>query len=199
MSIAALKSVPQIRKNVIHQTSRLFAIQSCRYTTLRRANTAANTVDNGNVKNDHIRSIFDDNAAWRQNSLYKASSTAPVGLFENPHFSSVHGIDFATKQAIQRAQIIVERICNAPDNGTEEMAKIVKNLDRLSDTLCSVIDMAEFVRNAHPDQVVMEAANKAYGDLCSYMNTLNTDVRIHQVLGTSTQCPSCLLFMRLMY
>ncbi|CAO0790864.1 unnamed protein product [Mucor circinelloides] len=183
MSISALKSFPHIRKNVIHQASRLFAIQSCRYTTLRRANTATNTVENGSVKNDHIRSIFDDNAAWKQNSLYKASSTKPVGLFENPHFSSVHGIDFATKQAIQRAQIIVERICNAPDNGTQEMAKIVKNLDRLSDTLCSVIDMAEFVRNAHPDQVIMEAANKAYGDLCSYMNTLNTDVRIHQVLS----------------
>lgn len=199
MSMSALKSVPHIRRNVTHQASRLFAVQSCRYTTLRRANTATNTVDNGNVKNDHIRSIFDDNTAWKQNSMYKASSTAPVGLFENPHFSSVYGIDFATKQAIQRAQIIVERICNAPENGAEEMAKIVKNLDRLSDTLCSVIDMAEFVRNAHPDQVVMEAANKAYGDLCSYMNTLNTDVRIHQVLAIHTWCISGLLFMLYVY
>lgn len=182
MSISTLKSLPQFRKNVINQASRLFAIQSCRYATLRRANTATNTVENGNDKNDHIRSIFDDNAAWKHNLAYKTSSTKPVGLFENPHFSNIHGIDFATKQAIQRAQIIVERICNAPDNGPKEMAKIVKNLDRLSDTLCSVIDMAEFVRNAHPDQIIMEAANKAYGDLCSYMNTLNTDVRIHQVI-----------------
>ncbi|OAD71591.1 hypothetical protein PHYBLDRAFT_125851 [Phycomyces blakesleeanus NRRL 1555(-)] len=63
------------------------------------------------------------------------------------------------------------------------MQRVVKNLDRLSDTLCNVIDMAEFIRNAHPNPVLMEAANKAYSDLCSYMNTLNTDTRIHQVLS----------------
>ncbi|KAI8636919.1 hypothetical protein BD408DRAFT_376091 [Parasitella parasitica] len=182
MSISVIESLPQLRKNVIIKASRLIASQSSRFTTLRRANTATSTVENRKDKNDHLRSIFDDNTAWKQNSSYAASSE-PVGLFESPYFSNVHGIAFATQQAIQQAQIIVERICNAPDNGPEEMAKVVKNLDRLSDTLCVVIDMAEFVRNAHPDQVMMETANKAYGDLCSYMNTLNTDVRIFQVLS----------------
>lgn len=150
------------------------------YATLRRNQPGVTAIATG--EDDDLRSIFDDTTAWKQQSTLTRSTTAPSsGLFQNPHFSSVRDIDYASQQAIQQAQIIVERICNAPKNGHEEMVRIVKNLDRLSDTLCGVIDIAEFVRNAHPDPVVMEASNKAYGDLCSYMNTLNTDTRIHQV------------------
>lgn len=168
-------------KNVLKQSLRL--VSSRYYATLYRSHSATSaTVDDPTNNKDHLRIIFDDKNAWKFHSKIDSSSRQ-VGLFENPHFGNIHGIDYATKQAIQRAQIIVERICNAPQNGQEEMTKIVKNLDRLSDTLCSVIDLAEFVRNAHPDPHIMEAANKAYGDLCSYMNTLNTDVRIHKVEG----------------
>jgi intermediate peptidase len=186
MSISALKTLPKnisLRNSLTRQTSCLFASKRLNYSTLRRSNQATNTVEAPNEKEDYLRLIFDDNSLWRhQSKLHRnRDPSGSVGLFENVHFADIHGINYAAQQAIQRAQIIVERICNAPQNGPEEMIKIVKNLDRLSDTLCSVIDMAEFVRNAHPDGAVMEAANKAYGDLCSYMNTLNTDTRIHQV------------------
>ncbi|KAI9007930.1 hypothetical protein CLU79DRAFT_777608 [Phycomyces nitens] len=147
--------------------------------------------------NDYLRLIFDDKSIWKQHqtlsigkntskatTLYRSKNNRQLaGLFENPNFVDGPGFNYAAQQAIQRAQIIVERIWNAPENGPEEMQRVVKNLDRLSDTLCSVIDMAEFIRNAHPNPVLMEAANKAYSDLCSYMNTLNTDTRIHQVLS----------------
>jgi len=53
---------------------------------------------------------------------------------------------------------------------------VVKNLDRLSDMLCGVIDLAELVRNAHPDRAWVEAANNAYEALCEFMNVLNTHV-----------------------
>ncbi|KAF7731691.1 Mitochondrial intermediate peptidase [Apophysomyces ossiformis] len=143
--------------------------------------------------NDYLRLLFDDKDIWQQHreaaflstptksSFYNTNRSNKIGLFQNSNFVDAQGFDYATKQAIQRAQLIVERICKAPENGPAEMRKVVKNLDRLSDTLCSVIDMAELIRNAHPDEKIMEAANKTYSDLCSYMNTLNTDVRIHQV------------------
>jgi intermediate peptidase len=186
MSISHLKTLPRnvsLRNNLIKQISCLFASKRSNYSTLRRSNQVTNTVEAPNEKEDFIRMIFDDTSLWRSQSKSKKyrKKSGSVGLFENPHFADIHGINYAAQQAIQRAQIIVERICNAPQNGPEEMKKIVKNLDRLSDTLCTVIDMAEFVRNAHPDGAVMEAANKAYVDLCSYMNTLNTDTRLHQV------------------
>jgi intermediate peptidase len=180
MSISGLKRLPRsnlLKNGFLKPTCSLL---NRNYTTLRRAHPGIAPI--ATEKDDHIRLIFDDNTAWKhQSKVTRSAALANGGLFENPHFNSVYGIDYAAQQAIQQAQIIVERICNAPKNGQEEMVRIVKNLDRLSDTLCSVIDIAEFVRNAHPDPVIMEAANKAYGDLCSYMNTLNTDVRIHQV------------------
>lgn len=177
MSISILRSLKT--KNVLKQSLCLFS--SRHYATLHRAHTITSSSKDRSHDNDgHLRVIFDDKKAWKFNSKID-NSASQAGLFENPHFGDIHGIDYAAKQAIQRAQIIVERICNAPQNGYEEMTKIVKNLDRLSDTLCSVIDIAEFVRNAHPDPKIMDAANQAYGDLCSYMNTLNTDTRIHKV------------------
>jgi intermediate peptidase len=179
MSISGLKLLPRstLLKNALLKPT--CSLLNRNYATLRRAQPGIATITT--EKDDHIRLIFDDTAAWKHQSKIVRSASQNSGLFENPHFNSVYGIDYAAQQAIQQAQIIVERICNAPKNGHEEMTRIVKNLDRLSDTLCSVIDIAEFVRNAHPDPVIMEAANKAYGDLCSYMNTLNTDIRIHQV------------------
>ncbi|KAI8075771.1 hypothetical protein BDF21DRAFT_72733 [Thamnidium elegans] len=180
MSMLALKNLRRgipVRYSLLKQTSCLLYSKRLNHSTIQR------TVIEPTEKDDFIRKIFDDSSVWRIQSKTMKSPAHSVGLFENPHFTDIHGIEYATQQAIQRAQIIVERICNAPENGPEEMSRIVKNLDRLSDTLCSVIDMAEFIRNAHPDEVIMEAANKAYSDLCSYMNTLNTDTRIHNVLS----------------
>ncbi|KAI9310958.1 hypothetical protein BX666DRAFT_2002038 [Dichotomocladium elegans] len=135
--------------------------------------------------NEHLRMIFDDKDIWNQQRQLDShrGQHKPVGLLGSQHFTDTEGFAYATEQAIQRAQLIVERIWRAPENGPEEMKRVVKNLDRLSDTLCSVIDMAEFVRNVHPDDTIMEAANKAYNDLCFFMNTLNTDTRMHQVLS----------------
>jgi mitochondrial intermediate peptidase len=58
---------------------------------------------------------------------------------------------------------------------------VVKNLDRLSDMLCGVIDLAELVRNAHPDRLWAEAANHAYETLCEFMNVLNTHTGLYEV------------------
>lgn len=148
-------------------------------------NVNSSKLDPGNNSNEHLRLIFDDKDLWKQQRQLFAKTEAikPVGLLESTHFTNKEGFAYATEQAIQRAQLIVERIWRAPENGPDEMRRVVKNLDRLSDTLCSVIDMAEFVRNVHPDESIMEAANNAYNDLCFYMNTLNTDTRMHKVLS----------------
>ncbi|KAI8068616.1 hypothetical protein BC940DRAFT_318592 [Gongronella butleri] len=70
------------------------------------------------------------------------------------------------------------------------MRRVIVYLDQLSDTLCIVIDLAEFLRNAHPDPVLLDAANKAYTDLCTYMNTLNTDTRLYKVLADALSRPA---------
>lgn len=150
---------------------------------------------------EYLRLIFDDSQIWHfhchpphsvLNPLFQPALNNPsvrrspdrpafTGLFNNSDLGATRGFQRAADKALRRARLIVERICRAPQNGDAEMRKVVKNLDRLSDTLCSVIDMAEFIRNAHPDQDVMEESNRAFEELCSYMNSLNTDKRMHEV------------------
>ncbi|KAI8994919.1 hypothetical protein BDB01DRAFT_774603 [Pilobolus umbonatus] len=141
-----------------------------------------------NPQDEYLEKLFNSDLDCKQKVTWFGETVSPsslpsTGLFEHPYFTSTDGIEYAAKQAIQRAQILVERICNAPTNGPGEMRKVVLNLDRLSEILCSVIDMCEFIRNAHPTIDIMDAANLAYSELYSYMNTLNIDTRIHKTLS----------------
>jgi hypothetical protein len=116
-----------------------------------------------------------------------SSTVVPTGLFGQP--SLLHPSDFPTlaTRTTLRAKVLVERLCRpTPPPQNLEQAEIaflamVKNLDRLSDLLCGVIDLAELVRNVHPEPEWVEGANEAYEQLCEYMNELNTHVGLYEV------------------
>ncbi|KAF8274138.1 hypothetical protein EI94DRAFT_1768970 [Lactarius quietus] len=108
-------------------------------------------------------------------------SRVPTGLFGQPALSAL--------ATLIRAQLLTERIVRARQS-RDELLKAVKNLDRLSDMLCSVIDLAELVRNAHPDPEWVRSANEAYEQLCEYMNVLNTNVGLYETLRDVLSDPS---------
>ncbi|GJN93960.1 hypothetical protein Rhopal_007021-T1 [Rhodotorula paludigena] len=116
------------------------------------------------------------------------SSASPTGLFAQP--SLLHPSDFPllAHRTTLRAKVLVDRLCRpapAPtslDAAERAFLDRVKNLDRLSDLLCGVIDLAELVRNVHPDAEWVEGANAAYEQLCEYMNELNTHVGLYEGL-----------------
>lgn len=119
-----------------------------------------------------------------------SSSLPPSGLFNQPLLTSPAAFPPLARSTTLRAQVIVARICRprtAPQSVEEaehQFLAMVKALDRLSDLLCGVIDLAEVVRNVHPEAEWGEGANEAYEELCAYMNTLNTHVGLYQVSGT---------------
>jgi intermediate peptidase len=117
-------------------------------------------------------------------SLLPSSPFKVTGLFT--HRSLVHpGALLSLADAtLVRAQLLTDRILRAPQS-RDELQKVVKNLDRLSDMLCGVIDLSELVRNAHPDRAWVDAANKAYESLWEFMNVLNTHVGLYEVSVTS--------------
>ena len=82
--------------------------------------------------------------------------------------------------ALHRAELITRRILRARES-RHELRRVVKNLDRLGDTLCGVIDMMELVRHAHPDPDWVGAADRAYEIICEFMNVLNTDIGLYEV------------------
>ncbi|KAF9326668.1 Mitochondrial intermediate peptidase, partial [Podila minutissima] len=128
-----------------------------------------------------LREAFDAPAASSSRSRYAAASaSAPDGLFLYPNLRTPDTFLDSVNAAIARGHLLVERIANAPANGDEEMRKVIKLFDRLSDVLCKVIDAAEVVRCLHPDTHWRQGAERVYEELFSWMNTLNTDPRLYE-------------------
>jgi mitochondrial intermediate peptidase len=61
-------------------------------------------------------------------------------------------------------------------------AKIVYQLDEISDTICAVVDVAELCRNTHPDREFVKAAEKTYLKLQNFVQTLNGNVTLYESL-----------------
>ena len=77
------------------------------------------------------------------------------------------------------------------DQQVKDLLVQVKQIDRLSDLLCSVIDLAELVRNLDPNAEWIKHAEIAYQELCYFMNQLNTHVELYHVShSASSMSPS---------
>jgi mitochondrial intermediate peptidase len=110
----------------------------------------------------------------------RVSLRSHTGLFGHGILQSPAGFHALADSTLHRAHMLKERIIRAQES-KDELGKVVKNLDRLSDMLCGVIDLAEFVRNSHPDAVWVDNANEVYEKLVEFMNVLNTDVGLYEV------------------
>ncbi|TIB73974.1 hypothetical protein E3Q24_00880 [Wallemia mellicola] len=118
------------------------------------------------------------------------NQTTVGGLFSFRNLTSPESFVPISDRTIEHSSALVDRIVKAPSNGVSEMRKVVKNLDRLSDGLCRVIDLAELVRNVHPDTRWVQAADETYDRLCEYMNELNTHVGLYQALKETVHSPT---------
>uniref|UniRef100_A0A672IDC6 Mitochondrial intermediate peptidase n=1 Tax=Salarias fasciatus TaxID=181472 RepID=A0A672IDC6_SALFA len=78
-----------------------------------------------------------------------------VGLFGVPELTCPAGFQLATKTALKNTEKLVEKACSCPPG-----AETVETFDQLSDGLCKVADLADFVKVAHPDPAFREAAEK---------------------------------------
>ncbi|KAI5116328.1 hypothetical protein M0805_003541 [Coniferiporia weirii] len=108
-------------------------------------------------------------------------STSPSGLFNHRDLTEPRSLTLLAEGSLLRAGLLTNRILQAKES-KRELLLALKNLDKLSDLLCSVIDLAEVVRNCHPDEAWVQCANDAYDMLCEFMNELNTHVGLYEVL-----------------
>ena len=171
-------------KNVLSKASRPpFRFRGCLHAVMapdtrtnpRMSIRAASTVTLPPTPNDRDLVTFFD-----MPSGGSTSSGPPTGIFGHPSLTSPQALESIAGAVLQRAQLLTERVLRAPQSRSE-MFKVVKNLDRLSDLLCSVVDLAEFVRNAHPDPKWVTSANNLYESLSEFMNVLNTHVGLYNV------------------
>lgn len=170
-------SKPPFRFRGCLQTTRNSA-----YQTSRAASTAAIPASSDDIA---LVSLFDQPA-----SSSRVTSLSHTGIFGHPTLTTPNAFAALADATLLRAHLLTERILRARES-REELFKVVKNLDRLSDMLCSVIDLAELIRNAHPDRAWVEGANAAYEKLCEFMNVLNTHVELYDVRAHLCLIISC--------
>ncbi|XP_019950764.2 mitochondrial intermediate peptidase [Paralichthys olivaceus] len=96
-----------------------------------------------------------------------------VGLFGVQELSCPAGFQVATKTSLKNTELLVEKVCSCPP-----CAGTVESFDQLSDGLCKVADLADFVKVAHPDPAFREAAEKTCIAIGTVVEKLNTNVEL---------------------
>ncbi|KAA8894256.1 hypothetical protein FN846DRAFT_786700 [Sphaerosporella brunnea] len=135
-----------------------------------------------------LREIFDNSEVWSQ-FLRKAQNPAipRTGLFQNKDLASPAGFKKFTDRTLAKAKQLVQKIVSASTR--DELVRVVQDFDRLSDLLCRIIDMSDFVRSTHPDREIVMAAHEAYGAMFEYMNVLNTTTGLYTTLKRALEDP----------
>ncbi|WVN85278.1 uncharacterized protein L203_100423 [Cryptococcus depauperatus CBS 7841] len=124
------------------------------------------------------------------NHLIPTIDHGQKGLLLYPSLSSPQSLRRLTERTLVHGAAIVSRIIRAPqDPTTKELRLVIKNLDRLSDLLCGVIDMCEMIRNVHPDKAWVDESEKAYSVLCGFMNELNANKDMYESLSKTVSHP----------
>ena len=131
-----------------------------------------------------LRTLFDAPAgrAFPEFGLKKNQ-----GLFKNRYLTSPEGFLVFAQKNLERATKIVHRVLNA--STTREYQAVVRDLDRLSDLLCRVLDLSDFVRMTHPDSRFQDAATGAWTMVYQYMNELNTMTGLSDQLDVAMSRP----------
>ncbi|KAF4025702.1 hypothetical protein G4228_017861, partial [Cervus hanglu yarkandensis] len=99
------------------------------------------------------------------------------GLFGVPELSAPEGFRVAQEKALRKTEQLVRRVCATPPG-----PQTVLIFDELSDSLCRVADLADFVKIAHPEVAFREAAEEACRSIGTMVEKLNTNVDLYQSL-----------------
>ncbi|XP_064501440.1 mitochondrial intermediate peptidase isoform X1 [Pseudopipra pipra] len=123
-----------------------------------------------------VGSAFDAKQQQQQ-PLRGGAAGRETGLFGVPELSCPEGFQEAQDKALHESEQLVQKACSTPPG-----PETVRIFDQLSDSLCRVADLADFVKVAHPDFAFREAAEEACRNIGTVVEKLNTDVELCQSL-----------------
>jgi intermediate peptidase len=169
-----------LSRNVLsNPANRVFRFRGCLFakelTRPRTYSSPSTRTIPASAEDKALVTIFD-----HPKSTFGSSSFSTTGLFGHRSLTHPGALVALTDATLIRAQLLTDRILRARES-RQELHLVVKNLDRLSDLLCGVIDLAELVQNAHPERLWIDAANFAHEKLCNFMNVLNTHTGLYAV------------------
>ncbi|EPS34039.1 Mitochondrial intermediate peptidase [Penicillium oxalicum] len=176
------------RKCLSSQRSRTFESAA---STIPRAHTSYIPADHGasgkKADDDTLRRVFDSRQFWKDFSYKRGLGSKRTGLVQNQYLTSPEGFRHFANVSLQKCQAIVTKVLQA--STLDEYRALARNLDRLSDLLCRVIDLSDFIRTIHADPQIQEAATQAYALMFEYMNVLNTTTGLHDQLSKAIANP----------
>lgn len=184
-----------------------FSPKWVRLLSTRRLATQVCKPTSGEVSVQSLQRTFDDADYWHQankqnyalaNSKGKflsniglaGSNEQETGLFKNPYLTSPEGLRKFSRQSLNQAYGLLEDMKN--NETPQSLQNYILKLDQLSDTLCRVIDLCEFIRSSHPDCHFVEAAQGCHEEMFEFMNVLNTDVDLCDKLKLVLNTPEIL-------
>ncbi|KAI9781894.1 MAG: Mitochondrial intermediate peptidase [Peltula sp. TS41687] len=146
----------------------------------------------------NIRQIFDSQKFWREFSQPSGNQELRrwTGLFQNRYLVDGHGFRAFAETTLEKAKKQVSKILNI--STLQGYKNIARDLDTLSDLLCRVIDLCDFVRATysnpevrptHSDIEIRAAATSAYVMMFEYMNVLNTTTGLYDQLKKALEMP----------
>ncbi|CAL5201115.1 unnamed protein product [Lathyrus oleraceus] len=109
--------------------------------------------------------------------LRRRRNFSTTGLYGIPHLKSPNGFQSFVDEAIQRSGELVSYISTKPS-----ASEIMRAMDEISDTVCSVVDSAELCRQTHPNREFVEEADKASMKINEYLHYLNTSHDIYDAV-----------------
>ena len=129
-----------------------------------------------------LRQVFDSHAVWQDFSRASRAGNGQknAGLLQNVYLNSPEGFRRFADTSLEKCRKVVSKILGV--STLEGYRNIVKDLDRLSDLLCRIIDLSDFVRSTHPDPLFQHEAAQAHALMYEYMNTLNTTTGLNDQL-----------------
>ncbi|XP_078047955.1 mitochondrial intermediate peptidase [Augochlora pura] len=99
------------------------------------------------------------------------------GLFGIPELKTAQGFTVLKHQAMSQTETLI-----AEATSPNRKRKMVEIFDDLSDTLCKVADLAEFIRIAHPEEQYIGAAEDACVFVSGIVEKLNTHLELYNAL-----------------
>ncbi|XP_071483988.1 mitochondrial intermediate peptidase-like [Diadema antillarum] len=100
-----------------------------------------------------------------------------VGLFGMPELTRPEGFFEAQEKSLAEVNDLLQQVIHS-----QPCPEIVVIFDKLSDALCRVADLSDFVRIAHPDENFRKAAESACMAVSATVEVLNTNVELHRSL-----------------
>ena len=107
-------------------------------------------------------------------SWLKTPSKENSGLFQIKELSTPDGFPILAERVVSKCEHLLDE-CFSPSR-----RKIVEILDEISDEICRVADLAEFIRNVDVDRELKQAAEQAYGTLHHLVEKMNTNTKLYE-------------------